>query len=64
MSAKTARALQRSWFYDPNAIKISSQGGKIKLTGQVATWNAGDLAGKTAQSAPGATSVRNDIAAK
>ena len=55
------RALHRSWFYDPNTIKVSSQGGKIKLTGQVTTWNARDLAGKTAWSAPGATSVENDI---
>ncbi len=56
------RALHRSWFYDPNTIKVSSQGGKIKLTGHVTTWNARDLAGKTAWSAPGATSVENDIA--
>ena len=56
-----ARALHRSWFYDPNTIKVSTQGGKIKLTGQVTTWNARDLAGKTAWSAPGATSVENDI---
>jgi osmotically-inducible protein OsmY len=39
------RALHRTWFYDPNTIKISAQGGKIKLTGQVTTWNARDLAG-------------------
>lgn len=56
------RALHRSWFYDPNTIKVSTQGGKIKLTGRVTTWNARELAGKTAWSAPGATSVENDIA--
>ena len=39
------RALNRSWFYDPNTIKVSAHGGKIKLTGQVTTWNARDLAG-------------------
>ena len=55
------RALQRSWFCDPNTIKVSSHGGKIKLTGEVTTWNARDLAGKTAWSAPGATSVENDV---
>ena len=48
-----ARALHRSWFYDPNTIKVSAQGGRIKLTGRVTTWNARDLAGKTAWSAPG-----------
>jgi osmotically-inducible protein OsmY len=56
-----ARALHRSWFYDPNTIKVSTEGGKITLTGQVTTWNARDLAGKTAWSAPGATSVENEI---
>ena len=55
------RGLHRSWFYDPNTIKVSTQGGMIKLTGQVTTWNARELAGKTAWSAPGATSVENDI---
>src|SRR5208283_562133 len=55
------RALHRSWFYDPNTIKGSAQGGTIRLTGQVTTWNARDLAGKTAWSAPGATSVENEI---
>ncbi len=55
------RALHRSWFYDPNTIKVSAQGGKIRLTGRVTTWNARDLAGGTAWSAPGATSVENDI---
>jgi len=39
-----------------------SQGGKIKLTGQVTTWNARDLAGAAAWSAPGTTFVENDIA--
>ena len=61
VSQNITRALHRSWFYDPNTIKVSAQGGKIKLTGQVTTWNARDLAGDTAWSAPGATFVENDI---
>ncbi len=61
VSDEITRALHRSWFYDPNTIKVSAQGGKIKLTGDVTTWNARDLAGTTAWSAPGATSVENDI---
>ena len=56
------RALHRSWFYDPNTIKVSAQGGKIRLTGHVTTWNARDLAGAIAWSAPGATFVENEIA--
>jgi len=55
------RALHRSWHYDPNTISISAQGGKITLTGQVTTWNARDLAGATAWSAPGVTYVENQI---
>jgi osmotically-inducible protein OsmY len=58
---KIERALQRTWYYDPNSIKVSAQDGKIKLTGKVSTWNARDLAGTTAWAAPGVTSVENDI---
>src|SRR5208283_214191 len=56
------KALHRSWYYDPNTIQVSAQGGKITLTGNVTTWNARRLAESTAWSAPGATSVENDIA--
>jgi osmotically-inducible protein OsmY len=55
-------SLLRSSFYDPNTIKVSAQDGKIKLTGHVTTWNARELAGAAAWSAPGAISVENDIA--
>lgn len=54
-------ALHRSWYYDPNTINVSAQGGKITLTGKVSTWNARRLAASTAWSAPGALSVENDI---
>ena len=55
-------ALHRSWYYDPDTIQVAAQGGKITLSGKVSTWNARRLAGSTAWSAPGATSVQNDIA--
>jgi osmotically-inducible protein OsmY len=55
-------SLLRSSFYDPNTIQVSAQDGKIKLTGHVTTWNARELAGAVAWSAPGATFVENDIA--
>jgi osmotically-inducible protein OsmY len=54
-------ALHRSWYYDPDTIQVAAQGGKITLSGKVSTWNARRLAGSTAWSAPGATSVENDI---
>ncbi len=62
VSQNITRALHRSWIHDPNTIEVSAQGGKIKLTGRVTTWNARDLAGNTAWSAPGATFVENEIA--
>ena len=55
------KALHRSWYYDPNTINVNADGGKITLTGTVSTWNARQLAGSAAWSAPGATSVVNDI---
>ena len=55
------QAMHRSWYYDPNTIQVNAQGGKIKLTGKVSTWNARRLAGSTAWSAPGAISVENAI---
>jgi osmotically-inducible protein OsmY len=55
------QAMHRSWYYDPNTIQVNAQGGKIKLTGKVTTWNARRLAGSTAWSAPGAISVENAI---
>ena len=61
VSDDISHALHRSWYYDPNTIKVSAKGGAITLTGDVSSWNARDLAGSTAWSAPGATSVENDI---
>ena len=55
------QALHRAWYYDPDTIQVNAQGGKIKLTGNVTTWNARRLAGSTAWSAPGAISVENAI---
>jgi len=55
------QALLRSWYCDPDTIHVDVVGGKIKLTGNVTTWNARRLAGMTAWSAPGATSVDNAI---
>jgi osmotically-inducible protein OsmY len=61
VSDEITHALHRSWFYDPNSIKVTARGGEIKLTGNVTTWNARNLAATTAWSAPGATSVENEI---
>ena len=55
------RALLRSCYHDRDTIQVNALGGEIKLTGTVGTWNARSVAETTAWSAPGATSVENDI---
>jgi osmotically-inducible protein OsmY len=54
-------ALHRSWFFDPTTIKVTANGGAIKLTGYVNSWHDRQVAGQTAWAAPGATSVANDL---
>jgi osmotically-inducible protein OsmY len=53
-------ALHRSWYFDDN-IKVSAEGGKVRLTGTVDSWGDRQTASSTAWAAPGTTSVINDI---
>jgi osmotically-inducible protein OsmY len=61
VSADIDRALGRSWFFDPETIQVTADGGRVKLTGTARTPHDRMLAGSTAWAAPGATSVENDI---
>lgn len=54
------QALHRYWF-DPKTITVSTQGGKVKLTGTVKTPGDRLVAGATAWGAVGATEVENDL---
>jgi osmotically-inducible protein OsmY len=54
-------ALHRSWFPDPDAIAVTAEGGKVRLTGIAHSWHAREVAGETAWGAPGATDVENLI---
>ncbi len=54
-------ALHRSWFFDPQTVFVTADGGKVKLTGTVDTWYDRQTAGATAWAAPGTTAVENDI---
>jgi osmotically-inducible protein OsmY len=54
-------ALHRSWFFDPQTIKVSAQDGDVRLTGVVKSWHDRRVAAETAWAAPGVTSVKNDI---
>ena len=55
-------ALHRSWFFDPQTIMVSAEGGKVRLRGTVHLPHDRQLAAVTAWSAPGVTGVQNDIA--
>ncbi len=55
------QALHRSWF-DSRTVRVSAEGGKVRLTGTVNSPYERRLATATAWAAPGATSVENDIA--
>lgn len=54
-------ALHRSWVPDPDAITVTAEGGKVRLTGNVHSWHAREVAAETAWGAPGATDVENLI---
>ncbi|MGH7024117.1 MAG: BON domain-containing protein [Caulobacteraceae bacterium] len=54
-------ALHRSWVFDPNAVRVRADGGKVRLTGTVRTPHERRVAAATAWTEPGVTEVENDI---
>ena len=60
ISADIDVALHRSWF-DPKTIRVTTDGGKVKLTGSVHTPGDRFTAGAAAWGSPGATIVENDL---
>lgn len=54
------KALHRGWF-DPTKITVTTQGGKVKLTGTVDTPGDRYIAGATAWGSAGTTNVENDL---
>jgi osmotically-inducible protein OsmY len=54
-------ALHRSWFFDPANVHVHAEGGKVVLTGSVNSLYERQVAGRTAWSAAGATTVENDL---
>jgi len=54
-------ALNRSWFFDPRTITVTAQDGVVRLSGNVRSPHARNVAAVTAWAA-GATAVENAIA--
>lgn len=54
-------ALHRSWFFNPQTIKVGAQGGNVEMTGTVQSWRDREIAAEIAWAAPGTTSVANNI---
>jgi len=61
ISDDITHALNRSWLFDENNIKVSAEGGKVRLTGTVDSWSNRNKAASTAWASPGTTSVENDL---
>jgi osmotically-inducible protein OsmY len=55
------RALDRSWFIEPNAVVVKVKDGVVTLTGTVRSPNERQVAATTAWSAPGTIAVENEI---
>lgn len=62
LSDDIMHAMHRSWFFDDNNVRVSADGGRIRLTGTVHSPSDRTMAAATAWAAPGATNVQNDIA--
>jgi len=61
LSDDIQHALHRSWFFDAEKVHVTAQGGSVKLTGTVGSWQEKRTASATAWAAAGATSVENDL---
>ncbi|MGJ4859714.1 BON domain-containing protein [Labrys sp. La1] len=61
ISDDITHALDRSWFFDPQTIQVSAEGGQVKLTGTVKSQHERQIAAATAWRAPGVTDVSNDL---
>ena len=55
------KALKRDAEIDEKNIKVTTDGGKVKLSGTIRTWTERDEVASAAWSTPGVTEVENDL---
>ncbi len=60
-SDQIMHALGRSWFFDIKDVKVTAEGGRVRLSGTVRSPRDREAAAAAAWAAPGATEVQNDI---
>ncbi len=61
LSDDITHALHRSWFFDPKAVQVTAEHGRVRLTGTVHSQHDRQVAAETAWAAQGATDVQNLI---
>jgi len=61
ISDDITHALHRSWFFDPQTIRVNAVGGHVTLTGTAHSPHDKQVAVSTAWAAPGVTNVENDF---
>jgi osmotically-inducible protein OsmY len=61
ISDEITHALHRSWFFDPQTIAVTEEGGKVRLTGTVHSPHDRRRAAIAAWSHPDVIDVVNDI---
>ena len=61
MEESIMQALDRLWYFDANAVRVKARGGVVRLSGEVRTPHARQLAASMAWAARGVIDVENDI---
>jgi osmotically-inducible protein OsmY len=61
VSDDITHVLGHSWFFDPQTINVSVQGGKVRLTGTVRSDRERRMAAAAAWEEDGVTDVENEL---
>ncbi len=61
LSDEITHSLHRSYFFNPDRVKVTAEGGRVTLIGSVDSWHERTVADDTAWAASGATDVDNRL---